>query len=340
MTHRERELAAIRRQPTDRVPVDAICIENVPQIAQYLGLADGDVLERLGLDGRLAAPGYTGPMPDVLSGCAVGEWGTVETGDYGTARPAPLARVGSVTQVEVYPWPDPDLYDYQGAAQWVHAAGSQYALRGPYWMPLFCRVCDLCGMEQAMVLMLTEPALFEALLDQIAARVTEVCCRFMDACGDDLAILCLGDDFATQRGLMISPDHWRRFLKPHYARLFAEAHQRGKPVWFHSCGDVTPVLGDLIEIGVDVWETVQLHALPLTAADLKREFGRDLTFFGGINTQRLPFIGPAEVREEVLRCVEVLGNGGGYICGPDHHIKPDVPPENAVALFDAATGLG
>jgi uroporphyrinogen decarboxylase len=338
MTHCERELAAIRRQPTDRVPVDAICIENVPQIAAHLGIPEGDVLERLGLDGRIVGPGYAGPVPPGPAGFVVGEWGTCETGDYGTRRPAPLAAVDSLAQIEAYPWPDPDLYDYQGAARWAQAAGSQHALRGPYWMPLFCRACDLCGMEPAMVLMLTEPLLLEALLEQIATRATEVCCRFMDACGDDLAIFCLGDDFATQRGLMLSPEHWRRFLKPHYARLFAEAKRRGKPVWFHSCGDVTAVLGDLIEIGVDVWETVQLHTLPMSAQELKREFGRDLTFFGGVNTQRLPFIGPAEVREEVLRCIEVLGDGGGYICGPDHHIKPDVPPGNAVALFDAATG--
>jgi uroporphyrinogen decarboxylase len=338
MTHRERELATIYRQPTDRLPVDAICIENGPQIGEYLGIPAEAVLERLGLDGRIVAPGYAGERRPDQAGGLVGEWGTLETGDYGTCRPAPLASVASVAQIEAYPWPDPGLYAYDAAAEWVRAAGDEHALRGPYWMPLFCRVCDLCGMEQAMVLMLSEGRLFEALLEQVAARVTEVCCRFMEACGDSLAILCLGDDFATQRGLMVSPEHWRRYLKPHYARLFAEAKRRGKPVWFHSCGDVTAVLGDLIEIGADVWETVQLHTLPMSAPELKREFGRDLVFFGGVNTQRLPFISAAEVREEVLRCVDILGAGGGYICGPDHHIKPDVPPANAVALFDAATG--
>jgi len=126
-------------------------------------------------------------------------------------------------------------------------------------------------------------------------------------------------------------------LRPHYARLFALGRRHGKPVWFHSCGDVTAVLPDLIDLGMEVWETVQLHALPIPAAELKRRFGSALTFFGGVNTQRLPFTQPAEVRAEVGRCIEALGAGGGYICGPDHHIKPDVPPANTVALFDAAT---
>jgi uroporphyrinogen decarboxylase len=152
-----------------------------------------------------------------------------------------------------------------------------------------------------------------------------------------LHILCLGDDFATQRGLMVSPDAWCRHIKPHLARLFEIGKSRGKFVWFHSCGDITSVLGDLIDIGMDVWETVQLHALPIDAHALKRQYGRHVTFFGGINTQRLPFMTPDEVRREVRRVINMLGpDGAGYICGPDHHIKPDVSVQNTLALFDEA----
>jgi uroporphyrinogen decarboxylase len=117
--------------------------------------------------------------------------------------------------------------------------------------------------------------------------------------------------------------------------LFALGKSRGKYVWFHSCGDITAVLPDLIDIGMDVWETVQLHTLPVDARTLKREYGRHLTFFGAISTQRLPFATPDAVRSEVVRCIDALGEGGGYICGPDHHIKPDVPPANTIALFEA-----
>jgi uroporphyrinogen decarboxylase len=87
---------------------------------------------------------------------------------------------------------------------------------------------------------------------------------------------------------------------------------------------------------MDVWETVQLHTLPITSARLKQEYGRHITFFGGVNTQALPFKTPEEVAREVRECIDILGQGGGYICGPDHHIKPDVPAANAVALFQAA----
>lgn len=194
------------------------------------------------------------------------------------------------------------------------------------------------GMEEAMANMALEPEIFEAAVEQIHHHNKEYCRRLLEAFGDSMPILCLGDDFATQRGMMMSPDLWRKFLKPRYAELFDMGKRMGKHMWFHSCGDVTAVIPDLIDIGVDVWETVQLHALPISPEKFKADFGKHLTFFGAVNTQRLPFASPGEVRDEVIRCIDALGTGGGYICGPDHHIKPDAPPVNAVTLFDTARG--
>jgi uroporphyrinogen decarboxylase len=240
-----------------------------------------------------------------------------------------------VGAVEAHEWPEAGACDYGAAAvaaQW----GGEYAVRGPYWQPLFCRVCSLFGMEEAMATMALRPAVFEAALDRVFAFVADYCRRLLAACGEHMPILCLGDDFATQRGMMISPESWRRYLKPRFAELFALGRDAGKHVWFHSCGDITAILPDLIDIGVEVWETVQLHALPLSPEELKREYGRELTFFGGINTQRLAFASEAEVRAETRERLRQLGEGGGYICGPDHHIKPDVPAGNAMAIFETA----
>jgi uroporphyrinogen decarboxylase len=190
-------------------------------------------------------------------------------------------------------------------------------------------------MEEAMIRMMTAPELYEAALDKITDLHVETCERFLDAGGSKFPIFCVGDDFATQRGLMISPAKWRQFIKPRLDRIIEVGRRRGKVVWFHSCGDITSVLPDLIEMGVHVWETVQLHTLPFSALELKRRYGDHLAFFGGINTQRLPFAGPEAVRDEVAQCIEALGKGGGYICGPDHTINRDVPPENTIALFQA-----
>ena len=337
MTPRERELAAIRHHVPDRIPVDRICIENTESIAEFLRVAPHAVEDALGIDGHLVCPAFTGETSSSRAGEPADAWGSPAQQDYGTGHRYPLADAASVDDVERHAWPDPACYDYERAARAARELGTTYAVRGPYWQPLFCRVCSLFGMEEAMVRMATRPAVFEAALEKVADHTAALCERLLDACGDAMPILCLGDDFATQRGLMISPEQWRRFLKPRLARLFEVGKRRGKLVWFHSCGDITAVLPDLIDIGADVWETVQLHTLPMPPAALKRQFGSHIAFFGGVSTQRLPFATPDEVRDEVRRCIELLGEGGGYICGPDHHVKPDVPPANAVARFAAAT---
>lgn len=335
MTGFEREMAAIRHELPDRVPIDAICVEPVAEIAAFLGIAVEHVADRLGLDGRIVAPAYLGVAGMAADGTPLNEWGGIPAQDYGTAHWYPLAAA-SKRDIARHRWPDPGAFGYAEAAARAAALGSAYAVRGPYWLPVFCRVCELAGLETALTWLAADPVRFDAAMDAVCERVEAICAALLDACGDAMPILCLGDDFATQRGLMMSPAHWRRHMKPYYARLFDVAKRRGKAVWFHSCGDVTAVLPDLIDIGVDVWETVQLHTLPLSPSDLKREYGRHLAFFGGVNTQRLPWASPADVAAEVADCIRVLGQDGGYICGPDHHIKPDVPPSTAVALFDAA----
>ncbi len=336
MTPKQRQLATIRHEPADRISLDAICIENVPQVAELLGCAEAEVHDRLGIDGRVVAAGYTGQGPVGDDGRPLDEWHSDAWLDYGLAHSYPLAGVSSVAEVERFPFPDPALYDYAAAAAAAKALTARYAVRGPYWFPIFCRVCEMMGMEEAMMKMAAEPAVFEAAIERVFATVYGYCVGLLDACGDDLDVFCLGDDFATQRGLMVSPDSWRKHVKPRLAKLFALAKSRGKLVWFHSCGDITSVLPDLIDIGMDVWETVQLHALPMSPEQLKRDFGAHITFFGGVNTQHLPFATSEWVRDEVRRCIDVLGRDGGYICGPDHHIKPDVSAENTVALFQTA----
>ncbi|MGQ9682062.1 MAG: uroporphyrinogen decarboxylase family protein [Anaerolineae bacterium] len=336
MNSRARQLAAIRHEVPDRIPLDCIHVEIQGQLAGILGIPQEQVLPALGIDGRLVAVAYAGEMPSGPDEALVNEWGSPHTQEYGTSGPYPLASASTVAEIAAYPWPDPERYDYAAAASEARQWGSEYAVRGPYWLPLFDRACELLGMEEAMICMRATPVLFEALLDEVFQRTATICRRLLEACGDAMPILCLGDDFATQRGLMISPDDWRRLLKPRYAALFALGKRLSKVVWFHSCGDITAVLPDLIDIGMDVWETVQLHTLPISAERLKREYGEHITFFGGVNTQRLPFITPEAVRVEVRRCIEAFGRNGGYICGPDHHIKPDVPAQNALALFEAA----
>jgi uroporphyrinogen decarboxylase len=338
VNHRERQLTAIQHRVSDRIPIDAIAIENITQIGTHLCIAEGKVMERLGIDGRHIAITYEGE-PASPEEAAISEWGTPDDNDYGTAHCYPLAAVSSVAEIERHCWPDPSRYRYAESARQARLLHPDYAVRGPYWLPLFCRVCSLMGMEETLVNQLANPVIFAATLENVFVRVEEICQRYVEACGDSLDIFYLGDDFASQKNLLFSPALWRRYLKPLYAKLFEIGELAGKPIWFHSCGNILSVLPDLIEIGVDIWETVQLHTLPISPERLKEEYGKHITFFGGVNIQRLPFVSPSEVALEVQHCIKALGRGGGYICGPDHHIKPDVPPENVIALFDAAVNF-
>lgn len=340
MTPKERQLAAIRREPIDRIPIDAIWIYNQKEIADYLKIDQKQVLEYLGLDGRPILLEYEDEFSNRSDSADAIFWSTTlfegNSSQYGTSRQYPLSEASSIKDIESYLWPDPAKFGYDNAKALAEKYGGTYALRGPFWLPVFCKVCDLFGMEEAMIKMMTEPAVFEAAIERITILTIDICERYLEACGDKVDIFQIGDDFAFQRGMMISPSKWREFIKPRLSRLIEIGKRHNKIIWFHSCGDITDVLPDLIDIGIDLWETVQLHTLPVSPQKLKADYGDHITFFGGINTQKLPFAKPADIEKEVKTCIEALGKNGGYICGPDHTINADVPPENTIALFKTA----
>lgn len=292
MTGRERMLATIRHEVPDRIPVDVINIENQPEIVAFWGLKNPqirrdvhptmdhypEVYEKLGIDGRRVWAFYKGPTGFSPQDEPLSQWGDVITCDYGSTHWYPLARADTIAQIERHPWPKMEDYDFDQAARTAREWGRRYAVRGPDWWPLLCQLFNLMGMEETLVKLTFSPDVFEAALEQVFSHVSAYTQRLLEACGDDMPILCLGDDFATQRGLLISPAHWRRYLKPRYAQLFEIGKRAGKIVWFHSCGNITEVLPDLIDMGMDVWETVQLQTLPLSPREIKQQYGQHITF--------------------------------------------------------------
>lgn len=329
MTPKQRQLAAIAHRVPDRISIDAICVENLTDICARTELSHEDAMDSLGLDGRcVTVGGYSGALESGLD-----EWRSAAFDDYSAHRSYPIA---SPADLHAYTPPDPKLYDFASAGETARQYAPRYAVRGPYWKPLFCQVNALMGMENAIIAMLDEPVFFEAVLDMVFEHTYQFCERYLAACGAHLDIFYLGDDFAGQRDLIFSPELWRRFLAPRYKALFELGKKHGKIIWFHSCGNILRVLPDLIDMGLDVWETVQLHTLPISAHALKTEYGQDITFFGGLNTQSLPFATPTEIAAESIRVIDALGQGGGFIFGPDHHVKYDVPVANTLALFDTA----
>ena len=161
--------------------------------------------------------------------------------------------------------------------------------------------------------------------------------------GDLIDIHFTADDLTGQTKPLISPTVYRRLIKPRWARIIEAIKRKTRAkIFYHGCGAMGPFLPDLIEIGVDILNPVQVSAAGMDSAELKRRYGRHLSFWGGgCDTQRvLPAGDPEQVREEVRRRIRDLAPGGGFVFNPVHNIQPHVPPANVVALFQAAHTYG
>jgi len=251
----------------------------------------------------------------------------------------PLKDAETTAEFAEYPWPDLlEDYRYEGIADQVHALQEQGfpVLGGP--SETFEKAWQVRSMERLMEDMLLNPELAHACLDPVVernVRIAQQCAR----AGAD--ILFLGDDVATQRGLMMSVETWRQYLGPAMTSIIHAAREI-KPdilVWYHSDGNITELVPDLIRVGLDILNPVQPECVD--AAFLKRTYGDRLAFWGGLGVQSvLPFGTPEEVREHVRRMIAVLGESGGYVVAPSHMLERDVSYANLKAMVQAIDDFG
>ncbi len=209
---------------------------------------------------------------------------------------------------------------------------------------LFEMAQRLRGMEEFLMDLAASPAEAAHLLDRVLEVKLAYWRAALAALGDVVDVVAEGDDYGTQQSLLVSPATFRTLFKPRLAELVREM-KRGAPeafVFFHSCGSVRKILPDFIEIGVEALNPVQTTAAGMEPRELKREFGRDIAFWGGgVDTQSvLPHGTPAEVAEDVRRNLDALAEGGGYVFGTVHNIQADVPAENVVAMVEALRAHG
>lgn len=196
---------------------------------------------------------------------------------------------------------------------------------------VFDRTLMMCGHEQGYMDMAGEESPVIELLDRVTDHLLDVIDVLARLKVDAIFI---GDDWGDQRGVIIGPDRWRKLIKPRTARLIERIHQSGKMAFYHSCGNVSDIIGDLIEIKLDVLESIQPEAM--NPYELKRDHGDGITFWGGLGSQSLmPFGTPQEVRAETHKLVNQMGAGGGYILGPTKTLQVDTPVANAAAAVEA-----
>jgi uroporphyrinogen decarboxylase len=260
----------------------------------------------------------------------------------------PIAAAKTAEDLEVYTgWPDmddPSRITHVREQARVLAADNRYAILATPWLLFpFERAHAMQGMETFLLNMAMDRDFARALLEKIAHYCKQLMGRFLEQLGDNVDIIKIGDDLGTQASLMISPKMYREILKPVHADFISFIKQRTRAkVFFHSDGDVEPLIGDFIEIGVDILNPIQTSAGRMSDLQaLKKHYGDNIVFCGGIDSHRiLPHGSVAEVREEVKRVIQALGPGGGCMLGAVHTVMNDVPPENVLAMVDAVEEFG
>jgi uroporphyrinogen decarboxylase len=361
MDARERVAMALDHKEPDRVPVDYWATAGVnARLLEHFGFSDQEeLLEHFDVDFRyIDGPKYVGPEPEVHEdGSVEDHWGVprvrVEVGSAGQSTvyrevlDFPLRDAQSIEEIRDYPkWPSPDWFDYGCVADQVAEARSSGKV--VIFMGDRMNRCAqlkpamyLRGVDQILVDVAIEPEIAEYIFGRVAEFYVEYGRRTLEAAGGGIDILMLGDDFGTQKGPFMSPQMWRRFLRPGFKEFVDLGRRYGCKVGHHSCGSIRPIIGDLIECGLDILNPVQPDVHDMDRRELKESFGDRLSFHGSISIQKtLPFGTPDEVRDEVRERFETLGPGGGFIFCTAHNIQADTPTENVVALFDAYRSLG
>jgi len=255
-------------------------------------------------------------------------------------RPLAAATIDALDKAV---WPDP--YDPGRVAGLAEETKRQYEtteyalVADIMCMGPFEGACIVRGYEQFCVDLYWDTKFAEALLDKLTDTAIGLWEVFLGAAGEYLQVVAQGDDVGMQRSLYISPAFYRRFIKPRQKRIFdfIHAHTRAK-VFYHSCGSVYDVIPDFIEIGVDALNPIQRSAAKMDIAILKKEFGRELAFWGGgIDVQQvLPFANLQEIEDEVNRTIDIMAPGGGYVFVPSHNIQPDVSADRLCRVYETA----
>jgi uroporphyrinogen decarboxylase len=374
MTARERVQTSIEHREPDRVPLvlggctsTTIAVGAYVSLRRYLGLPEApvqfmsvpqqivfvaeDVMQALEIDIRPLAekPIRNRSAYDPERDSITDEWGVVwqrpRGGLYYDIAHSPLANA-EVADLDRFPWPDPYHPDRTNG---IAECAREMFENGPYALygnvpgnNIFERAWYLRGLEQFMVDLMVDPEFARKLLRKITDVQKARTRRFLECCGEYIQVFRSGDDLASQDSLLISRDTYREIVKPFQKEYFSLVKDyTDAKILYHICGAVTPLLDDLIEIGVDIVNPVQVSSGAVNPAVLKNRYGRRASFCGAIDTQHvLPRGSPGDVEEEVKRRIKVLAPGGGYLLAAVHNIQVDVPAENIVAMFTAGKKYG
>ena len=371
MSPRERVLMALKHEEPDRVPLDlgglSTTIETEPfnDLKQYLGIKGQtrnflrdhveppeELLERFNIDTRYIRmkPPRNFQIRIDPDNSYLDEWGTrwrkPLDGLYWDPVEHPL-RKATIKDLETYHWPDPDdpgrVEGLREEAKKLREKTNFAIIADQPLLGLFESAWVLLrGPEQFFTDLYLNPDFVEALMENLTTIQLKYYDNYLSAVGDYIDIIMVSDDLGTENGPLVSFDHFRKYIKPYQMKLWLSIKRNTNAYLFlHSCGSVSRFIPDLIEMGVDILNPVQPTARNMDTKKLKKEFGDKISFWGGVDTQKvMPFGSPDDVEEEVKKRISDMAPGGGYVLTAVHNIQVGVCPENICRMYEAALRYG
>jgi uroporphyrinogen decarboxylase len=362
MTPRERVRAAFNHTQPDFTPCDYFATPEIhTALLRYFGLGDprcvsgtmggsasaledGGVAERLGTDIRYVNPPYIGPpLASFDDGSSMNLWGVRrrpmanEYGEYAEPVGAPYAAWTTIEEAEKFPWPSPDWFDYDAVAALCEKyPNAAIATGGSHVQDFINGVAFGRGVEQVLLDIASDEPVYLYIVERRHRFYLAYIERILDAAKGRIDLVHCGDDFGSQRGPLISPASFDRLFAAKKKELFDLVHIHGAKVTHHCCGSSRILFPRFIRCGMDALQTVQPQAAGMNPYDLKREFAGQIVLHGAVDVQGwLQRAKPDEIDAEVNHLMDEVGAGGGYILAPSHHIQPDTPLENVLAVYRA-----
>jgi len=340
MTSKERVTKTLRHETPDRVPRNIwLGGEVIKRLTERFGVSKLELEFKMGSDILQSWVSVNGEMErDVPHGTEFTDGFGItwkRDGAYNSVINHPL-RGMDAAQIAAHPFPEPhtpERYEYLDFL--IKEYGGEYYIGADVSGLLFEPACYLRNMEDVMVDMATDSEEAEVLLDRLADFSAAVSLESVRRGAD---WIWTGDDLGSQQGMMMNPEMWRRHIKPRMKRIIDEIRslKPGMPIAYHSCGAMSQVIGDLVEIGVDVLNPIQESATGMDQKEIKDRYGDRLTLMCGIDTQQfMTNRSPEEIYKKTREKVRELGAGGGYIFAVSHHIQGDITDEKIFAMLKA-----
>jgi len=340
MNSRERILAAISHNVTDRIPSDYWATPEVTnKLMKHFNInSETELWDKLHID-KIAniSPEYIGPSMEQDTDY----WGVkykpqeYNKGVYQEMICQPLANLNTIEEIEAYyTFPRADWFDFSNIVDKCKKFPDNAVMAG--YMAPFYMYNNIRGLEQSLMDLVVNKELAHYIINRICEFLCKYHERLFEAGKGLIDITQVTDDFGTQKSLMISTGMFDEFFKPHYEKFIRLAKDFKIKVFHHDDGAIKPLIPRLIKLGIDILNPIQWRCHGMEIENLKRQFGKSLCFHGGIdNQQTLPFGSPNDVEKEVIQCMDILASDRtGYIVGPCHNIQPNTPIENIITMYN------